>query len=110
MNLKTEVGSLLVIRRDGGLARLIAEVTKADPLTAKVTESGPDSKLKADKHFLILESETRMIQGTEEQQEKLLFEAAEKGFPLRSGLKSLKADKGDGRMYDILPVPVEVEA
>ncbi len=96
-----EVGKYLVIRLDESTVSHIAEVLQSDPLIVKITEEGPLSRLKESSHFIVLETETKKVQGSEEESTQFLAEAVKKGKPLISGLRSLGI--GDNVLHEILP-------
>ena len=100
-----EPGKYLVIRPDLRTANYIAEVIQSEPLIVKVAESGALSRLKESNDFIVLETETKMVQGSDEENQMLLSEAVKRGKPLISGLKSLGIE--DGKLHEILPVTTE---
>ena len=98
--MNTQIGSYLIIRIAGDLQLYLAEVIQENPLQLKVTEDGPYGKLTFD-DFIIDNKKSKLIQGTEEEQQKLFTEMVNRGKPLASGLSSIGIV--DNKIRQILP-------
>lgn len=96
-------GDLVVIMITGMLSGYIAEITQEEPLRMKVEEKGPLAHLKHG-DYIILRAETEAIQEDGEAWQSVLRVRAERGRPLRCGLRSVGIE--DGQLHEILPLPI----
>jgi len=97
------VGKQVVIWVDGMRSMSIAEVTKVEPLSLKIMESGPFANLKEDDYTLLVQ-ETIAWQADGAGHNMILEMHKRIGRPVLSGLRSLGIT--DNELHELLPYPV----